>query len=404
MQRAFFYPLPIAGALFPLMLAMAPPLPAQTQALASAVARIAPWLEADAGAAQAQRLAQAAPHNGSIVYFGQSSWLGVSLADLTDVSARQLGLKTPNGALVKMVVPDSPAAKAGIRPGDVITTFRGRAVVGVRQLRRLVRDTPAHRTVAVQIVRQHRARTLHVTLGAFGPGWNPGLHTFSFTMPPVPPIRVKIPPMPPMPPMPPPPRMEFFFSPESQAGRLGLRVETIPAQLAHYFGAAADSALLVQQVRPHSPAARAGFRAGDVILAVGGHNVHDDDSFGTALLEMMNQPAPVTILRARRRMTLKLAPPPGRIQPTGLNGQWAAWAAAEQRWAQKLAQEILSHQGQWQRLEREALREQGQGQRLAQQLRQELGPQLRQLRKQLEQLQKQPWNWQTNGAAGSAAL
>lgn len=340
--------------------------------------------------------AAAAP-SASIVYFAQSSWLGVSLADLTNASAQRLGLASPNGALVKTVVPQSPAAKAGLEPGDVIVAFRGRGVIGVRQLRRLVRDTPAHRTVAIKIIRQRHPRILHVTLGAFGPGWAPGAHSFRFTMPPIPSIRVKIPPMPPMPPMP-PPRMEFFFSPASQAARLGLSVETIPPQLAHYFGDAADSALLVRQVTPRSPAAQAGFRAGDVILAVAGQPVHDQESLGAALLDM-NHPLPVTVLRARHHTTLHLTPPPARVQPTALNAQWAAWAAAERQWGQKLAQAMRAHRGEWRQFQRDAQREQAEGQRLEEQLRRQLQPQLRQLQKQLQQLQTQHWNWQTTAAS-----
>lgn len=365
----------------------------------------APANPASAAADQVKRLAAQAPAapSASIVYFGQSSWLGVSLADLTNASAQRLGLASPNGALVKTVVPGSPAAQAGLEPGDVIVAFRGRSVVGVRQLRRLVQDTPVHRTVAVQVIRQHHPRTLEVTLGAFGPGWNHGMQAFAFHMPPIPPlppIRVKIPPMPPMPPMP-PPRMEFFFSPASQARRLGLSVATIPAQLAHYFGDAADSALLVQQVTPHSPAARAGFHAGDVILSIAGQPVHDRDGLGTALLDMSHA-IPVTVLRARRQITLHLAPPPAGVQPTVLNAQWAAWAAAERQWGQKLAQAMRAHRGEWLQLEQNAQREQAAGQQLERQLQRQLQPQLRQLEKQLQQLQKQHWDWQTTAATASS--
>ncbi|MGH9526181.1 MAG: PDZ domain-containing protein, partial [Terriglobales bacterium] len=120
--------------------AAALPLPAQT---ANSAAALKPAIETQQAILQA-------PGNGAVVYYAQSSWLGVSLADLTAASAKQMGLASPNGALVKAVLPDSPAAKAGIEPGDVIVALRGRQVIGVRQLQRLVKDTPAHRTVAIK--------------------------------------------------------------------------------------------------------------------------------------------------------------------------------------------------------------------------------------------------------------
>ncbi len=55
-------------------------------------------------------------------------WLGVSMQELNDDLARQLGIEGLNGALVAGVMPDSPAEKAGIRPGDVIREFAGGAV------------------------------------------------------------------------------------------------------------------------------------------------------------------------------------------------------------------------------------------------------------------------------------
>lgn len=382
-------------AVFVALGAAALPLPAQTASSAAAAALQA--LRAQA-ALQVQ-----APTSGAVVYYAQSSWLGVSLADLTTASAKQMGLASPNGALVKAVLPDSPAAKAGMEPGDVITAFRGRQVIGVRQLQHLVEDTPAHRTVPVKIVRGHQAKTLEVTLGAAGSGWGQGHGNFFFAtppmppMPPMPPVHVQIPPMPKMPAMP-GWRLYFQFAPQPIA-RLGLSVATIPEQLAHYFGATTSRAVLIRQVAPHSLAAHAGLRAGDVIISVGGTPVTSSDELSGALEGHSSRAVSVTILRNRHKRTVRVPAPPSTVQPVSLDEQWAAWAQAERQWAQELARQLRAHPEQWRQLRRDAAREQAEGRRLAEQMRRQLGPELQQLQKQLRDLQMQYGSGQTTGAA-----
>lgn len=53
------------------------------------------------------------------------SWIGVKISNVTSELAAAMGLKFPHGALISEVVPDSPASKAGIEPGDIITEFNG---------------------------------------------------------------------------------------------------------------------------------------------------------------------------------------------------------------------------------------------------------------------------------------
>lgn len=74
--------------------------------------------------------------------------LGVTLKDVTAERVRDLKLPGEYGALVESVEADSAAAKAGLQKGDVIVEFSGERVRSVAQLRRLIRETPAGRTVA----------------------------------------------------------------------------------------------------------------------------------------------------------------------------------------------------------------------------------------------------------------
>ncbi|MGH9534638.1 MAG: PDZ domain-containing protein [Terriglobales bacterium] len=334
------------------------------------------------------------PPPAAMVYYGQSSWLGVSISDLSAAQAQSLGLTGPNGALVKMVVPNSPAAKAGLQAGDVIVSFRGRAVIGVRQLSRLVRDTPVHRTVSVRIIRARQPRTVQVTLAAHGQNAFAGDgNAFYFHMPPMPPmprVQLHIAPMPVMPVMPP---MDFHFAfTPAVAARMGLSVETIPAQLAHYFGDAASQAVLVRQVTAESVASRAGLQAGDVILSVAGAPVRDDHTLAAALDRQSTQPVTVIVLRQGRKVRLRLPPLPADLRPAAYNAQWAAWAAAEgkvaQQEAEALRQDLRAHAGEWRQYQRDAAKAQAESRSLAQQLekiRPQIERQMRELRKQLRQ-------------------
>jgi serine protease Do len=83
----------------------------------------------------------------------QRGWLGVQVQEVTPELASALGLSEPKGALVSDVVPQSPAEKAKLKQGDVILTFDGREVKEMRDLPRIVADTPANRAVELGIWR-----------------------------------------------------------------------------------------------------------------------------------------------------------------------------------------------------------------------------------------------------------
>jgi serine protease Do len=94
-------------------------------------------------------------------------WLGVSIQDLTPELAKSLGIKHQNGALVADVVKDSPAAKAGLRRGDVVTEFNGKPVENATMLRNLVSSAAPGKTADVKFVRDGKEQTVTVTLTEF---------------------------------------------------------------------------------------------------------------------------------------------------------------------------------------------------------------------------------------------
>jgi serine protease Do len=92
-------------------------------------------------------------------------WLGVRIQQVTDDIAESLGIKPPRGALVAGVDDKGPAKPAGIEPGDVIVKFDGKEVKEMRDLPRIVGDTPVGKEVAVVIVRKGKEETKTVRLG-----------------------------------------------------------------------------------------------------------------------------------------------------------------------------------------------------------------------------------------------
>ena len=92
-------------------------------------------------------------------------WLGVHLQSIGDDIAETLGVPSGKGALVAAVSPDSPAAKAGLEPGDLIVTFDGRDVQSMRGLPRLVAQTPIGKSVEVGVVRRGEKKSIEVAIG-----------------------------------------------------------------------------------------------------------------------------------------------------------------------------------------------------------------------------------------------
>lgn len=241
---------------------------------------------------------------------GGGAYLGVRIDETTG---------SDRGAIVRKVEADTPAAKAGLKDGDVITRYDGEAVRSAMQLARLVRETPAGRAVPIDVLRGGLKQTLQATLSQ-----NKDTHFFhggelpelADRMPPMPPEAPDAPeaPMPPM-----PPRMRFHFDDEGGGGRsflfdrafgrgprkLGIRYQEIEGQLAKYFKLAGDEGILVAEVEDEGPAAKAGMKAGDVILKFGSASINDSSDMRRAVADAAAG-SEVTIQVQREGRTLDL--------------------------------------------------------------------------------------------------
>lgn len=91
-------------------------------------------------------------------------WLGVLIQDVTRELAESFGMKHPHGALVAKVLPDSPAEKAGLEVGDIITRFDGKDISFSSDLPPIVGGSEVGRKVSVDILRRGKEATLSVTI------------------------------------------------------------------------------------------------------------------------------------------------------------------------------------------------------------------------------------------------
>jgi serine protease Do len=104
--------------------------------------------------------------------FGETrrGWLGVRIQQVTDEIAESLSIRPPRGALVAGVDEKGPAKPAGIEPGDVIVKFDGKEIKEMRDLPRVVADTPVGKQTPVVVIRKGKELTKTVTLGRLEDG------------------------------------------------------------------------------------------------------------------------------------------------------------------------------------------------------------------------------------------
>jgi len=256
--------------------------------------------------------ARTANNRSIVIRKSGSSYLGIGVAEIDDERAKAINLKEVRGVEVKSVDRDSPAAKAGLKEGDVVLEYNGQRIEGTEQFVRLVHETPVDRQVKLVVWRNGASQTLTAVIGHRMEhlSWvaNDGDENWSFEMPPVPPVpevapMPATPPMPPMPATPWPDTMRFFSS--ARSGMLGIDCESLGDQLAQFFGV--KEGVLVREVHKGSAAEKAGMRAGDVIVKVDGETVTSAREITSMLRAARTKKSfPVVVVRDRKEITLTL--------------------------------------------------------------------------------------------------
>ena len=104
--------------------------------------------------------------------FGETrrGWLGVRIQPVTDDIAESLGMDRAQGAMVAGIIDGGPVDDGSIEAGDVIVTFDGRAIKQMRDLPRIVAESPVGKAVDVEVIRGGKRQTVQVTLGRLEDG------------------------------------------------------------------------------------------------------------------------------------------------------------------------------------------------------------------------------------------
>jgi len=201
-------------------------------------------------------------------------WLGVQIQPVTAGIAESLGMQKAEGAMVDEPQPGSPAAKAGIEAGDVITAVNSAPVKDSRDLARTISALAPNSTVKLDILRKGESRTVTVTLGQMPSEQQASAETGEAAA-------------------------------AKDTPRLGLSVEP-----ANDVAGAGGKGVVVTAVDPEGPAAQQGIQAGDVILDVGGKAVANAADIHKALAEAKAQGKHDVLMRLKTaKATLFVAVP-----------------------------------------------------------------------------------------------
>ncbi len=183
--------------------------------------------------------------NGRVV----RGWLGIRAQDVTPQLAATLGLSYTNGVmrLVTEVSENSPAAEAGIKPGDVILEFNGKPLSRSQDLRSLVADVPPGQNATFKIAREKSERNITVKIGEL------------------------------------PDEREVVPQYEAKEIELGLKVQKVTPEIARRYGLISTKGVIVVDVQRGSPADLAGIEPGDVIREVNQRPVNTIKDFEQSL-------------------------------------------------------------------------------------------------------------------------
>lgn len=217
--------------------------------------------------------------DGNFQFFTNSGgWLGVGISEVSSEKAKTLKLPEERGAVVGGIVPESPAAKAGLKENDVVLEVNGLRVEGAEQFRRMIREIPSGRTAALMVWRDGRSQTIKVTLGKPDTSKLKVLpqmpKSFSFSMP-----ELKV-----MPDLSGLDRLRTFTMVSPGRPLLGIDAESLEGDFGRFFGAPEGEGVLVREIFAGSAAAKAGLKVGDVITSVDGERIRSASELREKLL------------------------------------------------------------------------------------------------------------------------
>ncbi|HXH09705.1 MAG TPA: DegQ family serine endoprotease [Alphaproteobacteria bacterium] len=187
-------------------------------------------------------------------------WLGVQVQRVTPELAKSFGLDRERGALVADVMPDTPAARAGIERGDIIVEFNGRKIEEMTDLPRVVANTPPGTEVPVKLLRKGQERVVQVTIAEMQEE-----------------------------------RMAAAGGTLEES--LGMTVQELTPEIARSLGVSETKGVVVTNVEDDSPADEAGVRRGDVILEVNQRKIETLKDYRAAIGRMSSADSLLLLIR-----------------------------------------------------------------------------------------------------------
>src|SRR5262245_20999186 len=203
-------------------------------------------------------------------------WLGVSIQPLTPELAQSFGTKDTKGVLISDVIADSPAAKAGLQPGDILLEFDGKKMEAPADLQRAVGFTAPGATAKMKVMREKGERTVEVKVGEASD------------------------------------EREVASKPGQRApSSLGMEVRPVTPEVARQLNLRAAEGVVVVRVDDESPAAAAGVQRGDVIREINRQRIRTIGDFEKVTKELKEGDR-MTVLLQRGPMSLYVAFTVGR--------------------------------------------------------------------------------------------
>jgi serine protease Do len=198
-------------------------------------------------------------------------WLGVSIQPLTPELAKSFGAKDGKGVLISDVMPESPAAKAGLQPGDILLEFEGKKMEGPSDLQRAVGLTTPGNSSKVKLWRDRGEKTLEVKVGEASDD-------------------------------------REVAQRQGQRGRavLGMEVRPVTPELARQLNLRSTDGVVVARVDDEGPAAEAGVQRGDVIREINRQRIRALADFERVTKDVKEGDR-LTILLQRGPMSLYVA-------------------------------------------------------------------------------------------------
>jgi serine protease Do len=193
-------------------------------------------------------------------------WLGVAIADLTPEKAKQMDINDSKGVLIPEVMVDSPAAKAGVKAGDVIVEMDGKPVGRAGELQRQIALKEPDKSVKLVIIRDDSRKTITVKLGKR------------------------------------PSREELIAGRSGNAAeRLGMTVRDLTEDAAKQYGYEGLTGVLVTSVEEGSPAAESGIEQGCLIQEVNRNSVTDVKQFDEEVQKSLKTGRVMMLIRYENR-------------------------------------------------------------------------------------------------------